>query len=651
MSVQLPPDDPYRRQRVSYVVPAVYTAGVAFAVTTWDWSFRWLLSGTPVFNLILLLGSSNGQRILPIVPLWTLLATVNLVYAVAATSWLLHGVFVTAMIPAMFIASIFQFDYPARQLRRLLRRLLSRLQFVHDTIALFDIPALEIDVDVDGLMVVRALTISLSTLTIIAHGIEVGIKLSDDLELAISTEQCVIRLFRGIEITDCFANLKGGTLEMTFGELEPSEKDEDGDTLMVEATPLLNAARPRMVKMRSQMTGGIDIKDSAVKAGLKSMRKLSPDDQTAADQYDRMIQAIHDTDHVRQLRKELDEDTRADLRAAICSKLQSMPTVPHPPERSIKVTTLQNLSNPRTRRLMHRMPLLLRLLLNPISYLHPVKISSITAAASGMWVSHMLKTHLFKEYSNESKELRRLEQRVLSWLGDAKFAFELNDIQGVASVPVVTTFDIMALLKFGDVVAYRTLPDDTLEQVVRLGGADATFSIPSYLLPHHEHLLPPIPTQRDKDALAQDARDADGKPKEAQATRKLEQAEADESNVKLSAHAQLPACFSQELLNFIAALVKATKVVELEKEPDALEQKLSGIKEFGQALSKGLRDGVKKTVVDGMVSDKWIAKMVGKVTRNLENAQGDVGYTGDIPVKLANYRLPRGHPELSKILA
>lgn len=655
----------------SYTLPAVYAAGVAVAIAKWHWPRRWLFSGTPILNLILLVGQSSGQRVLPIVPLWTLLATLNLFYAVAATSWLLYGVFAAAMVPAIFVASVYQFDLAARLVRRSMRKAVSQMQFVHDTVALFDLPALEIDVDVEGLMVVRALTISLSTLTVTAHGIEVGIKLTEDMELAISTETCIVRLFRGVDISDCFANLKGGAFEMTFDELEAASEstDGDGDAIFVEATPLLVAAhesRPKKMNLRRQMTGGADIRDSGIKAGLRDVRTLSPDDQSAADQYDRMLTTIRDTNLVGQFRKQLDShvDKRNDLRAAICSKLHSTPTVPHPPERSVKVTTLQNMSNPRTRRLLHRMPMLLRALLNPISYLHPVRISNITVAVSGQWLSYMLKTHLFKDYSESSKELRRLEKRILSWLADANFAVELNDIHGAGSVPFLSSFDIMALLNVGDVIAFRSLvntKDDgdkgkqptepKLEQVIRIGGADATFTIPTFLLPHHEHLLPPIPSFDDKAELAHEAETADGKPRQVQAERKLDQAEADEANVQLSAHVQLPACFSQELLDFIAALVKATKVVEMEKEPGALESKISGIKEFGQALSKGMREGVKKTVMDGVVSDRWIAKMVGKVTRKLEQAQGDVGYTGDIPVKLEKYRLPEGHTEASKILA
>lgn len=605
-----------------------------------------------MLSLVLLSGSTRDR----VLPLWTILATLNLVYAVASTSWLLYGLLTAVTYPAILVVCVYQFDIAARLVRRTLRKAISQLHFVHDTIALFDIPALEIDVDVDGLMVVRALTISLSTLTVVAHGIEVGIKLTDDLELAISTERVDIRLFRGIKISDCFANLKGGQYEMTFGELDVSEKDEDGDALMVEATPILQAAggRPRMVKMKSQMAGGKDMKDSEAQTSWRAMRKLSPDDRRASDQYDEMIQAIRESNDIHRFREELDDnlDSRTDLRAVICSKLQTTPTVPHPPKRSIKVTTLQNLSRPGTRRFLHRMPMLLRLLLNPISYLHPVTITSITAAGSGKWATFMLKRHIFKDYSESSKELRRLETRVLSWLADANFAIELNDITGLASVPFISTFDIIASLRFSDVVAYRTLVDELeLEQVVRLGGADATFTIPSYLLPHHEHILPPVKSKEDKRQLEEEAQGAEGKPKEVQAERKLEQAEQDEANVKISAHVQLPIWLSQDLLNFTAALVKATKVVELEKEPGILEAKLSGIKDFGHAISKGMKDGVKKTVIDGVINDKWIAKMVGKVTRKLETAQGDVGYTGDIPIKLEKYRLPKGHPELSKILA
>lgn len=71
--------------------------------------------------------------------------------------------------------------------------MLKQLQFVQDKVAFFGLPALEIDVDVAGLMVIRGITIHLSSLTIVAHGIELGIKLTDDMEIAFQVVSPVSR--------------------------------------------------------------------------------------------------------------------------------------------------------------------------------------------------------------------------------------------------------------------------------------------------------------------------------------------------------------------------------------------------------------------------------------------------------------------------
>ncbi|KAH6714516.1 hypothetical protein BKA61DRAFT_360755 [Leptodontidium sp. MPI-SDFR-AT-0119] len=69
----------------------------------------------------------------------------------------------------------------------------------------------------------------------------------------------------------------------------------------------------------------------------------------------------------------------------------------------------------------------------------------------------------------------------------------------------------------------------SLKQIIRLGGADARFTIPSYLLPHHEHILPTPPPPSDDPSsepkmqeLEQGVVDADWKPKTLQAERALE---------------------------------------------------------------------------------------------------------------------------------
>jgi hypothetical protein len=652
---------------------------IPFAILTavlsllYSWPRRWLVSGAPLLQLLVLLGDRQGYRVLPSLHLWPFFTTLHLTYAICSTSWLLYWVFMAICYPACFLVCLFQFEIMGDIARKNLRRVLKQLHFIEDKIAFFDIPALEIDTEVDGLMVLRGITFSLSTLSFVVHGVEVGIKLSDDMELAIQTETVKVKLFRGIEIGDCFANLKGGQYEMTFGSLEGSTRDIDGDAVFVEATPLLKAASKEgdtrslksvksveveNVKMLDQLTDGSPPEDGSAEEGLKSIKTMSPDSEEASGRYRMTLEFIEETNSIhdarqfvkqatRNQKKIFDETDTNAVRAAICSQLHPKPSVPHPPQRSIKVTTLQNLSPPYVRRFLHRLPMLLRLLLNPLSYFHPVHISSITATASGRWIDSMLVENIFQDYALQDNEIASLKRRISSWLSDANFAVSLAGITGIASVPFLPTYDIQCQLGFNDVMSYRALPAHLeLKQVIRLGGADATFIVPSFLLPHHEHLLPAIPSEKDEQKLETKVDEADGLPKEVQAKHELKQAKKDETNVKLSVHARLPACFDQELLDFIAALVKATKVVEMEKDKEAAREESERDEEdggkkilgFGRRVKGGLKDGVKRTVVGGVVNDRWIARMVGKVTKRLETARGEVGYSGDLPVGLEVYR-------------
>ena len=681
------------------------------------------------------------------------------------------------------MVSLFQFDFVGRMVRKRLGKALKELHFTTDHIAFFDIPALEIDTEVDGLMVVRGISISISRLTAIAHGVEVGIKLSDDMELALQVDKVTLSLFRKIEIGDVYCNLKGGEYEMTFGHLAESSHDSNGSALMNEDTPLLRAAgigpsrvgSPRKISMVQKMVDGAPPEDAIPELDL--LTTLTPADEKARQRYQTELDRITETSAIEECRiivqkitrratdmesKSFDTSDVKDMRAAICSYLHDKPTVPHPPLRSIKVTTLQNLSSPRTRKLMHRLPFLLRLLLWPLSAFHPIYISSITAGGSGKWLKHMLSEFVFKQYGEDDAIIRKLEARVSSWLENANFVLELTDINGGARVPLSTIYPIEAKLSFDDVMAYRTLPKEIdLRQVVRLGGADCAITVPSFLLPHHEHLLPPEPTKESVEEQIEEVRDADGLPKTFQAKQDLAQLRKDETNLKMSVHGRLPAVFDQHLLDFVAALVKATKIIEMEKDPhqpdplsspskdsliepdtvndvdsiaedeepveddasvlsvsppkrnnfDLSMQKLRKTKtwgrtfyhsnlsnaesipddasmtspvdgpgpavdEFGEILSKrnsidvtidvtaekmknlnnktrtwakdlgakskalnsNIRDSMKRVAIDAVANDRWIAKLVGKVTKSLETAVGEIGYSGNIPVSLAPYR-------------
>lgn len=522
-------------------------------------------------------------------------------------------------------------------------------------------------------MVLRGITFSLSTLSFTVHGVEVGIKLSDDMELSIQTEKVTVALFRRIDIGDCFANMKGGQYEMTFGSIPGDTQDDNGDAIFVENTPLLKAASRKgslrersTTKMTKALTDDNAPDDVSIGSGLESMEKLPLDNEEAAARYRDAVQFIAETSSIQESREHIQKlsntsngytekdcvniDANA-LRAAICSELHQKPSVPHPPRRSIKVTTLQNGLPPPVRRLLHRLPMLLRLLLNLLSYFHPVKISSITATASGRWINAMLEMEIFKDYWEHDTEIRHLKERISLWLTNANFAIELGGITGLAQVPIMSSYNILCQLDLEDVMAYRTLPREAnLDRVIQLGGADATFTVPSFLLPHHEHIIPRISSNKDKHDLETNINDASSKPKKVQGEYDLEQAHKDEVNVKLSAHVRLPAVFDQELLDCIAALVKVTKVIEIESEPSAMENEVSGLRDFTKALNKTAKEGIKKAVVSGVVNDRWIAKLVGKITKKLETAHGDVGYSTGIPVALEGYRKPYLEIEGDKLL-
>ena len=166
--------------------PFLFASLTTLLSALYCWPRRWVLSGAPLLQFFILLGDSNGYRVLPSIALWPIFSTFNLGYSICSTSWLLYGIFTASCYPTIILICLFQFESVGNLTRKGLRALLKQLHFIDDKIAFFNIPALEIDTDVDGLMVLRGVTFSLSNLSFVVHGVEVGIKLSDDMELAIA---------------------------------------------------------------------------------------------------------------------------------------------------------------------------------------------------------------------------------------------------------------------------------------------------------------------------------------------------------------------------------------------------------------------------------------------------------------------------------
>jgi hypothetical protein len=713
------------RTLTSRLIPNVFLLCTILGAASLSWPLRWIISGAPILVYAVLLGEAYGQRILPYVPVWTIFATVNLVYMVSSTSWLLYWVFAAFCWPTLLVACLFQFDAPGGLARRMLRKTFLRdLHFINDQIAFFDLPALEIDTEVKGLFVVRGVTLSLSTMTLVAHGVEAGIKLSDDIELAIQTDKVVVPLFREIHVDDIYANVKGGDWEVTFGNVAYGKPEEtsDDDTFVASDTAILRAASvaldgtyPRRVSMVRQMTAEKQ-PDDAEDAGsaFSSVKKVSPGEKDANKKYQELVKNIHETSVITNAKRsiraavldetkesQVDLDNMDDFRAAICAHIHDSPSIPHPPKKSIRVSTLRKTDYPNVKAFLHRLPFLYRLMLSPLCYFHPVKFNSITAAGSGKWFVSLMRQYLFKHYTGQDSEIRRLEARISAWCADANFAVELGQMASEASFPINTNYNIQCHFKMSDVMAYRALPEAVeLKQVVRLGGADAVLTIPTFLFPHHEHIFPEKSTEFQLMEMEEAVRLLAGSPKAVQALKDFEKCKKDEAGMGFSAHAHLPAQFHQDLLNFIAAIVKATKVIESDKsfeeakvlrelkrvstmsnensdvdsvasvdtsnttkttettDTNTTMNSEKGFKNFLKKVDTGFKDASAKTMVgmrkagantvSAMANDRWIASLVGKVTRKLENAQGEVGYSGEVPIALGKYRVR--HESLTKIL-
>ncbi|KAL1610204.1 hypothetical protein SLS60_001869 [Paraconiothyrium brasiliense] len=511
-----------------------------------------------------------------------------------------------------------------------------------DSISLFNLPALEIDKDTVGLFVIRGLTFSLSTLTATAYGIEVGVKLDEDMELSIQTDKVVVALFRRITIGDVYANVKGRD-EMTFKDVPqfPNERDMSKDTLLARDTLLLKAAyasaKNGFAEIQEELHDAADTPSSS----KTLVRKLSPDEEKAHTEVEKLTQHILNTStsHIAQemLKKiakerEIDGvlDSDNNLRAAVCAHVHEQPTVAHPPSKSIRLTTLSHNKHPKFKKFLHRLPLLYRLLLNPISYFHPIRIRSVTSAGSGKWFVSLMKDHFFKHYSQSDAEVRRLENRISAWLADANFAVGLTDLFCTAQVPVDTDYDIECKFKIGDLTAHRTLPEAVnLTQVVHLGGADATFVLPSYLLPHHEHLFPPILTDFDEMRIEQEIEEMAGTPQAVRMKKDLERRRKDETCMKIAVHGHLPALFDQQLLNFVAATVKATKVIEVEKGHEELVLK--------RAENDKLEMEIRR--VDSVASESVAPESIKSDNASASSTESDAATTGSqnsVPVSTSS---------------
>ncbi|KAK6541900.1 hypothetical protein TWF694_007677 [Orbilia ellipsospora] len=680
-----------------------------------EWSSRWWLSGIPLLCFLVLLGAHKSE-IPNTHPAQRLphIAAILFIHLILSTSWLARYVLAILTWPFVAILAISNFTILQGFVRRFMRRLGRDMHYFQDKIACFDLPALDIDVHVNGMMVIEGATFTLSTLTIEAHSIEVALKVDDGLEVCFRTEKAIARLGRSVEIGDVYVTLKT-EMDTGPGSVYAIRRANTVDTM-------LESRRPEQLHPESLGDAIEQVKDVTDTQYINE----TEDEGYAIRSYSERVRRIHEHTAIHTTRKRLSSlggekyarFTVKEKKAMIASALQGCASITHPPNWSIAVSALKARTPAYIHEFNNRFPFFQRTLLNIIAHLHPVKCNGVISNITGLFASGMLERAVFKHYKNENRDISKLASRVQTWLETGNFVCQFSKINGVAQVPSTVTYDIIASIKTSTVQVFKVLvapeisdplldeddaisvdsaasnasnhssksgvsvtikdkagikqeEDKGISEVARINGVSGTVEVPSMLLPHHEYLFPAPPASKalaarglakvaedvtvhfEEDDRLEDAvlgDDFDGR----KAAAGVAEGEGkDEVMVIATVLASLPAQFNSTILHFATALLKASKLIEIEKGVEGRQQ----VDEEGEDGEDGTatpvrttrsrslsRMGVKisktmKRTFTGVVDDAWIAKLVGKLVGKVEGLKGEVGYKMPIPVDLKPRRL------------
>lgn len=507
----------------------------------------------------------------------------------------------------------------------------------------------------------------------------IGLRIVDEVELALKVDRLTCELFRYIDVGDIYANVKGED-EMSFTGVDPDKvmyrghQDLSNDAIFSEHTPILKAAK-KMVQTEGGHSSQHEVRAHTVEQHYSTV-KLTPlplaEDTAERRSFNLRLREIRSASLIERCRAAVQEQTHAehmgakDMRAAVCARLHQVPTIAHPPQRAVKVSRLQHLPPTWFRHLFHRLPMIIRAILYVLSAWHEISFSAITAFGTGREIYKAISTKIFDRYSQASAELRHLEKELqrLTVSTQYSFAGETTNMTAWAQIPLDTRFPIRTGLKFSDVIGYYISHDTAIVgQMVRMAGADATFAIPTYLLPHHEHQIPPKADAAKISRVMRELAAADGEPEKLHMKRILEQITNDQTIIEFAFHFRLPAWFSTEVFELSSALIKASKIIEMKEQvskeglsDDELDEEHPHAAKFRQlahTVRHATKSGVARTkgaLITGVQHD-WVAKLVARISRKLEGAEGDAGWSGDIPVALSDYRASKPSDRAPKLLA
>ena len=602
-------------------------------------SFRCYVSGLPVLICMLIHWSWSSKYPYEESPrlATALFLILNLTYYVFSSSPILYPIFASyAWLSSLSIA-VYRFQRIRKVFLPLAHVIQRKVAQIEESVALYIWPLL--DFDGQGILALKGSTIELSTMSFNIKGIDLSYQVDEDTKIVAKLDNIKVRIGREVSIGEMYVNIKGdgyAVPELSFPPLSRRSTVSNAsagpmpDTVTSpdlatpnsssspnpqgKVPPKLPPRRPTASDLQNDDTppGTSRVSEDTVRStGSVSMhdpRFFYPEDDETNDSAMRDALAESAVQHSSDVSNP--EYNEHDLKAAISASLQ---------DEASKHATSKEASSIELHTIIERIPwylkivpgpLLTRLVLAPVIWLHPIKVSSIACTTTGKRLTNIMEASGFKK-AHSNPEIFRLIRKIFVWLESDDISIILSDIVARPNVPLASDQDVRIDVHAKEPTMYKTT--QVAEEILaKIDAVTMTFKLSIFLLPNHDDYIPSRPR----------------------------------SSVPLNLVFSLPGVFNRELLTIGAAFVKASTMLDLQRTaqsrtlppgPLGNPQQFS-FRSLGLAVKQAAGDLAKQKGVQWGIRDNEIAKWVSKFAKMMKWVKVDVGGTIEIPVDVLGIR-------------
>ncbi|ORY83149.1 hypothetical protein BCR37DRAFT_296436 [Protomyces lactucae-debilis] len=630
-------------------------------------SLKCLVSGLPVltvFSIVQLLAFGSGAY--RTVTLGAV--ALHVAYYLARPSSVLYLFFSLACWTSVVVLSLVYYPILRTRLRPARDYIKRKITKLEERIAHWEWPLLNLD-EKGYLRLLGGASVDILDGSIVFTNVDFAYRVDAFTTVLAKLDTVRIRVGRDVALGELSVNLRGHghTVEMTQPRLKPVRTmsvDIKADSRKLPPVDSEVSSRPIVLKKtgsrtppvlppRRQVTEPIDqtedlelqqaIKESL--ASAKNSSRVSLNGDTAEptrtslegrSEIDSELQSLYpeeDAESDAYFRKVLEDnavkhkvDTTApigqgnlDAKAAFANQLKDKL------EETLRATEAKHSPQIRLRQLLNLIPwwlklppgpLLTRLILSPIIWLHPLKIKTVAVSGTGKRITNILE-RCGVSRAHPDPEIFRLVRKVIIWLERGDVSLILTDIQVNGYVPLARDPVATADIKASRPTAYRNTggEEDLLAQLEAIQG---TVQMPTYLLPNHEAYFPETPRCK----------------------------------LFYSVLLSMPAVFNKELLIIGAAFLKAITMIDMKQDaasrpPPSVH--LNGnfsLRGLGTSLRQAAGDIAKQKSVQWGVGSERLAKYVNKISKWMRTVHADVGGKGEIEFDLIKLRRKRDGKEV-----